>query len=164
MTPTPDRQTILVVEDDPAIASAICTILERAGQHVACTTDPETATPLIENGRFDALVTHVFASDFDGTPLIQKSRQRGYAGRIIALCENGYFVTRLDAQRVAKMMGASAILPSSFKPLELLGALRSEHPTQQSCSHAGDVTATGVAFSVTTEQRAGLTRASCITL
>ena len=48
---------VLVVDDDQAIRTGLCTILEKHGFEVACAADVRGALKLISSQKFDVLLT-----------------------------------------------------------------------------------------------------------
>jgi two-component system, OmpR family, response regulator len=81
----PDDMRILVVEDDPKIASFIAKGLKQAGYAIDRCADGEEALALAETTPYDAAVVDVMLPKLDGLSFIQRLRSRKIRVPVIIL-------------------------------------------------------------------------------
>jgi two-component system cell cycle sensor histidine kinase/response regulator CckA len=89
-------ETILVVEDEPAVRQLVAAALERAGYRVFEAGDGERALSLFEANEttIDLLVTDLRMPQMDGTELVRLLRAR--APNLKVICVSGYPGTGVD--------------------------------------------------------------------
>ncbi len=131
-TPRADRErpvvaggteTVLLVEDEPAIRSLIARVLDRAGYHVLVAQDPHTALflPAADLETVDLLLTDMVMPDLSGPELAAIMLDRVAGLRV--LCMSGY------AEQSAAYQGlGGAVADFIAKPFtadQLLGRVRS---------------------------------------
>jgi two-component system, OmpR family, KDP operon response regulator KdpE len=110
---------VLVVDDDPGIRKVVRDALERAGHEVETAIDGEEASGLLEEGRYDLIVTDLAMPRKDGRELVRDVR-RGSAVPILVLTVHGEErekVRLLDA-------GADDYVTKPFGVEELLARAR----------------------------------------
>ncbi len=113
---------ILLVDDDPEILWGVGRCLTRAGFEVTTCGDGAEAIPLLENGRFDLLVTDVQMPELNGLALIDWAREHRPAMRVIVITAYGsaalkqlslrkgvvqYFEKPLDPNLLIELLGQS---------------------------------------------------------
>ncbi|HEY8631674.1 MAG TPA: response regulator transcription factor [Candidatus Limnocylindrales bacterium] len=111
---------MLVVEDDPAIAAAIRSILEDAGHAVDVAGDGQDALGWAGTYPYDLVILDVILPGMDGVAVCRALRERGSRMPILML-------TALDAieDRVAGLdAGADDYLAKPFAGAELLARVR----------------------------------------
>jgi len=110
---------ILLIEDDPRLASLVSEYLGEAGYRV--TVEGTGAAGLDRAARepFDALVLDLMLPDMDGLDVCRRLRA-GSALPILMLTARGDAMDRV----VGLEMGADDYLPKPFEPRELLARLR----------------------------------------
>ena len=128
MEPAKSPKSVLVVDDEPAVATSIRRILEHAGHRVTCILDARTAKERIEREAFDVIVTDIFMPEIDGAELIQVARKHWPRTSIIAVSGGGSYFTSPEALDIAGKVGANALLQKPFNPAELIACLNSLHP------------------------------------
>ena len=77
--------TALVVDDDSDIRKSIARILRLVGAEVSVTGSVEDALQLLEENRWDVVVTDIGMPRLSGYDLISRARQRGHRIPIIAV-------------------------------------------------------------------------------
>jgi two-component system cell cycle sensor histidine kinase/response regulator CckA len=89
-------ETILVVEDEPAVRQLVAAALERAGYRVFEARDGETALSLFNENEaaIDLLVTDLRMPQMDGAELVRLLRARAPTLKVI--CVSGYPGTGID--------------------------------------------------------------------
>jgi two-component system NtrC family sensor kinase len=112
---------VLVVDDEPQIADLLRELLERAGYEVANAESGAVALALLEEARFDAIVSDLHMPDLDGAALWRAVRERWPA-----LARRMLFVTGDTLSPSARQFLDGTRCPSLNKPFtqaELLGEL-----------------------------------------
>ena len=77
--------TVLVVDDDADLRKSIARILRLAGAEVSVTGSVEGALQLLEENRWDVVVTDIGMPVFSGYELIRRARQQGHRVPMIAV-------------------------------------------------------------------------------
>jgi DNA-binding response OmpR family regulator len=118
-----DRQTILVVDDDPRMQRLLRVNLERAGYRVANTHDGAAALELVELEPPDLILLDVMMPVMDGLTCLQRLRTFSDVPVILltATGEERDKVQGLD-------LGADDYLTEPFGPAELLARARRPAP------------------------------------
>ncbi|WP_451916734.1 response regulator transcription factor [Actinomadura keratinilytica] len=116
----PERARILVVDDDPAVRSALDHVLRFHGYEVALAGDGIEALAALEDGAPDAVVLDVVLPGLDGFGACRMMRGRGHDMPVLML------TARTEvADRVAGLdAGADDYLCKPFALEELLARLR----------------------------------------
>jgi len=102
---------VLVIDDEPEIADLLRAMLEGAGHEVATAETGEVALALLDEGRFDAIVSDLHMPRMDGAELWRAVRQRQPA-----LARRMLFVTGDTLSPNASRFLAEAGCPSLAKP------------------------------------------------
>lgn len=114
--------SILVVDDESGIRDLIGRLLTRAGHRVTIAGDGEEATKAIAKQTFDIVLTDVIMPEKDGVEVIAEVRRKHPDVRIIAMSGGGH-VSLEQYLKIAKGMGAHAVLQKPFDQAELLAAI-----------------------------------------
>lgn len=114
--------SILVVDDESGIRELIARILERAGHKVTIAKDGIEATKAVAKQKFDVVLTDVIMPEKDGVEVISELRKAHSDIRIVAMSGGGH-VSLDQYLKIAKGMGAHAVLQKPFTQAELLGAI-----------------------------------------
>jgi CheY-like chemotaxis protein len=109
---------ILIIDDDPQIRRLVVEILASAGHKMFEVKDGEEGLRLVEIHRPALVITDILMPQTDGLEVIRELR-RG-APRIPTLAISGGHAIYL---RMAKRLGASAILAKPFRPMDILRAV-----------------------------------------
>jgi DNA-binding NtrC family response regulator len=99
---------ILIIDDDEAFCSAICTALKRAGFEVMGAHDGRTALKLHSETKFDLVISDMLMPEIDGVELIVALRKRDPAASIIAMSAGG-FIAPDNYLRIARSLGVSSL-------------------------------------------------------
>jgi two-component system copper resistance phosphate regulon response regulator CusR len=112
--------TVLLVEDDPKIASFLNKGLRREGFHVDWVTTGEEAISRLEDGGVDLQLLDLGLPDIDGLEVLRELRKRGMDLPVIVV------TARTDPRdrATALSLGVSAYLTKPFPWTELLAAVR----------------------------------------
>ncbi len=123
------KPTILIIEDEPAIADAICYALETDGFMTQCLHSGEQAVALLATGNFALAILDIGLPDINGIELCKQLRQSCDVPII--------FLTARDAEidRVVGLeVGADDYVTKPFSPRELTArvkaVLRRSQPRQ----------------------------------
>ena len=114
-------ETILVVEDEPALRSVVRRILEREGYRVVEARDAEMAIRLVDEmaGEFGLILTDVVMPGQSGPELAEQIRGRYPELRVMFM--TGYFD---EASREGRLVPDTPCLQKPFSPDALLATLR----------------------------------------
>jgi CheY-like chemotaxis protein len=116
---------ILVIDDEPAVCSAIRTVLEQEGYTVIAAEGGHGAVEAIEAFAFDAVVVDIFMPDMDGLQTIRIFHETAPEVPIIAM--SGYAFrggsAAPDFFGMARELGAACCLRKPFRPRDLVHAI-----------------------------------------
>jgi CheY-like chemotaxis protein len=117
---------ILIVDDAPAVAVSVGRILQDHGFQVTAATEAEQALALLEEARFDLIVSDMRMPSMDGRQFWKAVRERDadLAGRII------FATGDTSAQRAQSFLEecGCAWIEKPFQAEELLGLIRDTLP------------------------------------
>jgi CheY-like chemotaxis protein len=112
-------QSILVVDDDELMRSALHTTLSDAGYAVVGAADGRAAIKAFDHAAFDLVVTDLIMPETDGLELIAFLKKRHPSIPVIAISGGG--LMRADYNlKFARALGAKAILLKPFPNEQLL--------------------------------------------
>ena len=114
--------SILVVDDEGSICTLVQIALEREGYNVEVVVDGFKASRKLRGQNYDLLITDLLMPDRDGLELIREAKREYPRMRIIAMSGGGR-VGREQYLKLAKGMGADAILTNPFLPRDLCSAV-----------------------------------------
>ena len=135
MTTTPDspeKHSILVVDDEPQIRRVLKTVLGRQKYSIRTASDGEEALVLMKEWSPDLVITDLRMPNMDGIELCRSLRKRS-AVPIIVLSVRGEEATKIQALDE----GADDYVTKPFSPNELLARVRAAlrrspvHPVEQ---------------------------------
>ena len=95
---------LLVVEDDPRIASLVCHLASEAGFSARSATGPEAITTAFEHMQPDVIVMDIFMPDMDGLEVLQFLRQQFSRARIVIISGSDGASRRMT-ENLAKALG-----------------------------------------------------------
>lgn len=110
---------ILVVEDDPDIASVLMRGLGAAGHQVEWAETAETVTTHISRNTFDAAIIDMMLGESSGAGLLAKLRARGHQMPVIMLSA----LSRVEDRAEGLEAGAQDYVVKPFQLSELLARL-----------------------------------------
>lgn len=106
--------SILIADDEEGIRNLLLHWLQRVGHFVTCVSSGQEASRLLRAQRFDLLITDVVMPDGDGFELISNFRKAQPATRILAISGGGRYLQGADCLRIAKGLGAHAVVMKPF--------------------------------------------------
>ena len=109
-----EQFSILVADDEPGIRDLLASWLGGRGHAVACADSGQTATRMLEQQRFDLVITDVVMPDGDGFELIPAVRKVQPGARILAISGGGKYIPSNDCLSLARGLGAHAALLKPF--------------------------------------------------
>lgn len=113
-------QRILVVEDEPTIATGLQDDLEQESYTVEVVNDGAVAIKRILEGEFDLILLDVMLPGADGFTVCRDVRMKGIRTPIIMLTAKGQEVDRI----VGLELGADDYVTKPFSPRELLARIK----------------------------------------
>lgn len=115
--------SVLVVDDVDEIRQLIGHWLTDLGCEVAYAACGREASKLIHLQAFDVLITDIIMPDGDGLEVISDARRRLPEARVLAVSGGGLHLRATDCLKLAKSLGAHAVLLKPFRREQLLEAL-----------------------------------------
>ena len=111
---------ILVVEDEPTIATGLQDDLELEGYAVEVIKDGDIAMRRVLEGQFDLIVLDIMLPGMDGFAICRGARMKGIGTPIIMLTAKGQEVDKV----VGLELGADDYVTKPFSPRELLARIK----------------------------------------
>jgi DNA-binding response OmpR family regulator len=119
MNESMERQTILVVDDEPSIREVVTLYLQRAGYDVLVASDGQAALQLLEEHQPDLVVLDLMLPRVDGLEITRQLRTRGDTPIIMLTAR------RQETDRVLGLeMGADDYVVKPFSPRELVSRVK----------------------------------------
>ena len=115
--------SILVADDEDSIRSLLEHFLSSAGHKVVIAANAREAGEAMAREAFELVITDVLMPDGDGLDLITELRKKQPRARIIAMSGGGRYLEGSDYLKLAKGLGAHAVLGKPFSISELSAAL-----------------------------------------
>ena len=112
---------ILIIDDDTAVRSTVCRMLERAGYETVEASDGRHGIKLLDG--IDLVITDLLMPDMDGVDLLGTIRKSGHDVPVIAMSGGG----KVDSNsylKVARALGAFATIAKPFDLEHLLATVR----------------------------------------
>ena len=113
---------ILVIDDEAMVRLAVGAALRFAGHEVVDASDGETGIDLIQQQRFDLIVTDIRLPGLGGQEVIKALRRVRPECRVIAVGGGGT-VTAFGPEAYARQIGADRVLYKPFAVHELNAAV-----------------------------------------
>ncbi len=124
--------TILLVEDEDQLRSALAQFLSRKGFRVVEAQDGRSAEGVLRKAFPDLIVTDLIMPDRDGLELLEFVRQHAPSVPVIAMSGGGR-ISPANYLEIAQRLGAVRTLEKPFPTTQLLNTLQevlSQRPTQ----------------------------------
>lgn len=122
---SPQRYSVLVVDDSAPVVEFISELLRREGHAVVSAHSGREAAALLESVAVDVLITDVLMPDGDGIELMNRLRRLGkVVPRMIAISGGGRYVDSQNCLTIAAAAGAHVCLKKPFTDVELLAAIQ----------------------------------------
>jgi two-component system response regulator PilR (NtrC family) len=110
------KETVLVIDDEPSVADALKVILSDSGYQVAVAMSGGEALDKLGKRRFDLVITDVRLPDISGLDVLRHLR-RSHPG-VLAIIITAHHTPELAVESLS--LGAVAVLPKPFSPSDLL--------------------------------------------
>jgi len=114
---------ILLVEDDPALARALETVLKREGYPVVVAAHGRAAMDVVSQRRVALVISDIFMPEGDGLELLNFLRRLTPHPPLVAMSGAGDGRVG-NMLKVAGALGAARILPKPFAPSQLLALVQ----------------------------------------
>ncbi|MEO5958053.1 MAG: response regulator [Opitutaceae bacterium] len=122
--------SIAVADDVEGIRSLLTLWLREMGHHVVAVSTGNELSKLIRTQAFDLVITDIVMPDGDGLELILALKKAQASVRILAISGGGTYLRAADCLKVAKGVGAHAVLLKPFNRERLLEAVALAFPAQ----------------------------------
>ncbi len=119
---------ILLLDDEECICTLVSLLLERNGHTVNTATSGKSALQFLATQHCDLIITDIIMPDVDGLEIIQTAKKLRPAVRILAISGGGDMLSRHDCLKMAKLLGASAVLSKPFNESQLQEAINQAYP------------------------------------
>lgn len=129
------NERILVVEDEPTIATGLKDDLEIEGYAVEVVDDGATALSRILAGRFDLVLLDLMLPGMDGLAVCREARLKGNRTPVIMLTAKGQEVDKV----VGLELGADDYVTKPFSRRELLARIKSVWRRARDASEPGPI-------------------------
>src|SRR5437868_4930468 len=114
------KPRILVVDDDPGMATTVVMALEAEGYSVSDTSSAEAAIELLNSEEFPIVISDIYMGDKTGLDVLYRAKALNPAGAVILMSGKGSIETVVEATRG----GAFEYLSKPFSIDRLLEAVR----------------------------------------
>ena len=114
---------LLIVDENPHIVSVLTQTLKTDFDITVATNGKEAVRVLMQNGRFDFVITELNVSFFSGLELIELIRMNKPAGHVHIMVLSGALDS--DARIACLEAGADSYMTKPFNPLEVKAKLHS---------------------------------------
>lgn len=122
--PAPVRPLSIVVADDvPEILQLARIWLNGTGHAVTCAGSGGEVIRLMKHQAFDVIVADVLMPDGDGLDVIVSVKREKNGPRVLAISGGGKYMTAGDCLRIARGIGADAVLLKPFTREQFVGAV-----------------------------------------
>jgi CheY-like chemotaxis protein len=120
--------SILLIDDEPALRDILSRVMTDAGHRVTVAANGKEASKMLTGAAFDVVLTDVIMPEKDGMQVISELRKKFPEVRIIAMSGGGH-VSRDQYLKIAKGLGAHAVLEKPFPNQQLLTTIESLMPS-----------------------------------
>jgi DNA-binding NtrC family response regulator len=110
------KETVLVIDDEPSVADALKVILSDSGYQVAVAMSGREALENLGKRRFDLVITDVRLPDISGLDVLRHLRRSHPNVTVIII--TAHFTPELAAESLS--LGAAGVLAKPFSPSDLL--------------------------------------------
>jgi len=115
--------SILVADDEEGIRNLLVHWLQRQGHTAVAVGSAVEAATLLRDRRFDLVITDIVMPGGDGFELIASFRKAQPSARIVAISGGGKYLQGTDCLKIARGLGANAVVMKPFKWEELQEAI-----------------------------------------
>lgn len=116
----------MVVDDVAEIQRLIHQWLRELGCVVTCVSTGKEAVRILRTIHVDVVITDILMPDGDGLEVISEIRKAQPSARVIAMSGGGNHLRATDCLKLAKGLGAHAILMKPFKREQLVDAVSAQ--------------------------------------
>lgn len=119
---------ILVVDDVDEIRNLVSLWLRNVGHTVETAISGQDASRRLKAANFDLVITDIIMPEGDGLELIIEMKKARPGLHVVAISGGGTHLRAADCLRVAKGLGAHALLLKPFNRAQLLTAVNQAFP------------------------------------
>lgn len=114
---------VLIADDEENISALVQLCVEGEGHAAVCVASATEARDALAKRTFDLVITDVLMPDGDGLALITQLKQTQPAARILAMSGGGRYMDGDDYLKMARGLGANAVVMKPFNRERLLEAM-----------------------------------------
>jgi CheY-like chemotaxis protein len=115
---------ILIIEDDPIIQKVLHMLLVSLGHEAVLAENGKVGLAAFKREEFDLVITDCVMPEMEGIETIEALRKLAPAVKIIAMSGGGR-VAAMDYLRIARNLGAAAVIEKPFTLEEFVNVLAS---------------------------------------
>jgi len=126
------RCEILIVDDEPIVCDRLKAFLDKDGHKVDTLVDPVAAVRLLEQRRFDIVISDIRMPEIDGIQIMNTVLQKTQRTKVIMI--TGY--ATLDLARETLTQGAFDFIAKPFKAKEIRATIKRASEALEQYNHA----------------------------
>lgn len=115
--------SVLIADDEDSISALVQICVTAEGHQAICVTGAREAKEAMARQKFDLVITDVLMPDGDGLDLITQLRKVQPAARVLAISGGGRFMEGNDCLKMARGLGANAVVMKPFNREQLLSGM-----------------------------------------
>ena len=120
--------SVVVADDVVEIQQLVGQWLKALGHTVTCASSGREVLRIIRAQKVDVIVADVLMPDGDALDILEAVKKMQPSPRVLAISGGGKYMTGPECLRVAKSLGADAILLKPFNREQLLEAVKKVSP------------------------------------
>lgn len=113
---------VLVIDDDAQVRDLVEDALSQAGHTVVLTRDGREGLRVLQDGKFDLVITDIFMPDMEGIELLRRLRTEGRSVPVVVMSGGG-IIEAETILSIATRLGARVTLEKPFGPADLAAAV-----------------------------------------
>ncbi len=114
---------ILVIDDDASLRDVVTQMLEKDNHYVEGAANGEDGLRMFRDNQPDIVITDIIMPGAEGLEVITKMIKQVEDLPIVAMSGGGRHSSYTDNLKIAKALGARAVLPKPFTRTELFEAI-----------------------------------------
>lgn len=115
--------SVLIADDEDSISALVQICVTAEGHQAVCVAGAREAKEAMARQTFDLVITDVLMPDGDGLDLITQLRKVQPAARVLAISGGGRFMEGNDCLKMARGLGANAVVMKPFNREQLLSGM-----------------------------------------
>lgn len=122
--------SVLIADDEENISTLVQICVTAVGHNAVSVASAREAKEMLAKQPFDLVITDILMPDGDGLDLITQLRTVQPAARILAMSGGGRYMEGDDCLKMARGLGAHAVVMKPFDRAQLMGSIELAMGTQ----------------------------------